>query len=114
MAPPTEGNMRRIAIIVFVAAALSGTSAASFAQTGLSQIAKNLKQVDKNFDVADANHDGKLTRAEAQSGATPMIANHFDAIDTGHKGYVTKADVHAFIQRNLTRGHMPASASSTH
>jgi Ca2+-binding EF-hand superfamily protein len=107
-----EGSMRRMAIVIFTASLICGLPTLSVAQTGMTQIGKSVREIDKNFDVADKNHDGKLTRAEAQSGSTPMIANHFDAIDTGHKGYVTKDDVHAFIRRNLTRGHPAAAGSS--
>jgi hypothetical protein len=107
-----EDSMRRIATIIFTTCLISGLPTLSIAQTGVTQIAKSVREIDKNFDVADKNHDGKLTREEAQSGSTPMIANHFDAIDTGHKGYVTKDDVHAFIQRNLTRGAAAPASSS--
>ncbi|GLQ45969.1 hypothetical protein GCM10007862_10200 [Dyella lipolytica] len=107
--------MRRIAIVIITATVLSGLPIASIAQTGLNQVARSVRQIDKNFDVADKNRDGKLTRKEAQSGATPFIANHFDAMDAGQKGYVTKADVHAFIQQNLTRGQVaPATSSPGH
>jgi Ca2+-binding EF-hand superfamily protein len=99
-----EGSMRRIATVILTAFCISALPTPS--------IAKSVREIDKNFDVADKNHDGKLTREEAQSGSTPMIANHFDAIDADHKGYVTKPDVHAFIQRNLTRGHAAAPSSS--
>ena len=104
--------MRRIATVILTASLISALPTLSIAQTGMTQIAKSVREMDKNFDVADKNHDGKLTREEAQSGSTPMIANHFDAIDADHKGYVTKADVHAFVQRNLTRGHAAPASSS--
>lgn len=105
--------MRRIAIVTMTAVVLGGLPMVSIAQTGLNQVAKSVRQIDKNFDVADKNRDGKLTRTEAQSGATPFIANHFDAMDTGHKGYVTKTDVHAYIKQNLTRNQPPSASSST-
>lgn len=109
-----ESSMRHIATLIFTVVVVGALPTLSLAQTGMTHIAKSVREIDKNFDVADKNHDGKLTREEAQSGSTPMISNHFDAIDTGHKGYVTKADVHTFIQRNLTRGHAaPASSSSS-
>jgi Ca2+-binding EF-hand superfamily protein len=104
--------MFRMAAVVFVVALSGGMPIAAMAQLGLGEISKSVQEVDRNFDVADKNRDGKLTLQEAQSGATPMIANHFDAIDVGHKGYVTKADVHAFIQRSLTSGHAAPSSSS--
>jgi Ca2+-binding EF-hand superfamily protein len=85
-----EGSMRRIATVILTASLISALPTLSIAQTGMTQIAKSVREMDKNFDVADKNHDGKLTREEAQSGSTPMIANHFDAIDADHKGYVTR------------------------
>ena len=40
----------------------------------------------QRFEQADSDHDGRLTRAEAQ--AMPFVAKHFDAIDTNHDGYM--------------------------
>ena len=51
-------------------------------------------QFDKRFAEADANHDGKLSREEAQA-KMPRLAQHFDEIDTGKTGYVTKDQVQA-------------------
>lgn len=51
-------------------------------------------QFDKRFAEADANHDGKLSREEAQA-KMPRVAQHFDEIDTGKTGYVTKDQVQA-------------------
>ena len=42
------------------------------------------------FDKLDTNHDGKLTREEAQ--AHPTVAAHFDDADTNHDGVVTKEE----------------------
>ncbi|WP_281850800.1 EF-hand domain-containing protein [Dyella sp. GSA-30] len=107
--------MRRLAIAIVTGTVLGAVSTASIAQAGLSQLTNSVRSIEKNFDVADKNHDGKLTREEAQSGATPAIAKHFDEIDTDHKGYVTKADTRAFIQSNLLRGHAaPPSSSAGH
>jgi hypothetical protein len=104
--------MRRIALATTLTAAVGGLSTVSIAQTGLSKLSNSERRMDKNFDVADKNRDGKLTRTEAQSGATPLIENHFGAIDTENKGYVTKTDVHAFIQNNLSPSHIAPSSSS--
>ncbi len=43
------------------------------------------------FDEADADHDGKLTKAEAAK--LPRIEKNFDAIDKDGHGYLTKADI---------------------
>jgi len=45
------------------------------------------------FADADTDHDGRLSRTEAQ--AAPYVARHFDAIDTDHDGYVTRAELRA-------------------
>jgi len=50
-------------------------------------------QFDKRFAAADANHDGKLSREEAQK--MPRVAQHFDEIDTARTGFVTKEQVQA-------------------
>lgn len=71
------------------------------AQQGLNELGRNMKMLDKNFDAADRNHDGMLTRQEAQ--AVPFIARHFDAIDLHHRGEVSKQDVHAYVMRTLKR-----------
>jgi Ca2+-binding EF-hand superfamily protein len=41
------------------------------------------------FELADANHDGKLSRAEASNFLTGEI---FDSRDTDHNGQITKAE----------------------
>jgi len=45
------------------------------------------------FADADTDHDGRLSRTEAQ--AAPYVARHFDAIDADHDGYVTRAELRA-------------------
>lgn len=50
----------------------------------------------QRFDAADTNHDGKLTREEADAGF-PALAKHFSAIDSTGKGYVTLADIQAYL-----------------
>lgn len=56
--------------------------------------AEQLKaQLDKRFNLADADHDGKLTREEAKR--MPRVAQRFDEIDTAQAGYVTKEQVQA-------------------
>jgi hypothetical protein len=74
-------------IVKFTSLALASlsvlsVSACSFAQTGREQ------QLASRFAAADTDHDGKLTRSEAQAGM-PRVASHFDQIDSSHLGYVT-------------------------
>jgi hypothetical protein len=81
------------------------------AQTGLAGISRSVRSLDKNFDIADKNHDGKLSREEAQAGPVPFIARNFDAIDAKQTGLVSKEDVHAYIAQMLMRSQ-PSGASS--
>ena len=108
--------MRRLMYLAFAAISLSSISGLVFAQAGLTGITQNVRQLDKNFDIADKNHDGKLSREEAKAGPVPFIAKHFDAIDASRSGFVTKADVHAYIGKALTRSQAspPVSSSSAH
>jgi Ca2+-binding EF-hand superfamily protein len=84
------------------------------AQNGLNELARNMRTLDKNFDAADKNHDGLLTRQEAQ--ATPFIARNFDAIDAKRRGAVSKQDVRDYIAHALKRTsqkNVPATAASS-
>lgn len=53
-------------------------------------------QLEQRFSKADADHDGKLTPAEAKAGM-PRIAQVFDQIDTEHVGYITLDQIKAFV-----------------
>jgi hypothetical protein len=46
------------------------------------------------FRAADADHDGKLTRAEADAGM-PELAKVWDKVDTKKKGYLTEKQIEA-------------------
>jgi Ca2+-binding EF-hand superfamily protein len=48
---------------------------------------------DFQFDQADANHDGKVTRDEANKAAT----TRFDGVDTSHDGQITQAELEAHV-----------------
>ncbi|WP_199098924.1 EF-hand domain-containing protein [Dyella sp. ASV21] len=98
----------------FIAAALILTCAAgvSHAQIGLGSMANSTANIVKNFDIADKNHDGLLTKEEAEKGPVPFIRAHFDEIDKTHRGVVSKQDVQDYI-RSLHKA-APAAASSSH
>ncbi|MCO4862704.1 EF-hand domain-containing protein [Cupriavidus sp. WGlv3] len=49
----------------------------------------------ERFKAADANHDGKLTRDEAQAGMPQVYAN-FDKIDAKKKGSVTERQIGSY------------------
>jgi Ca2+-binding EF-hand superfamily protein len=76
----------------FIVAAFLATSAA-YAQGDAQQ------KVEQRFQTADANHDGKLTREEAQAGM-PRLAAKFDQIDATHQGYITLAQLEQFAAKS--------------
>jgi len=49
------------------------------------------------FVDVDTDHDGRLSRSEAQ--AIPFVARRFDAIDTDRDGYVSRAELRAAHER---------------
>ncbi|WP_025584690.1 EF-hand domain-containing protein [Cupriavidus taiwanensis] len=49
----------------------------------------------EKFKAADSNHDGKLTRDEAQAGM-PQVYAHFDKIDVKKQGSVTERQIGAY------------------
>ena len=104
----------------FLIAALAMTCAAGalHAQIGLGSMANQAAMAVKNFDIADKNHDGLLTKEEAERGPVPFIRAHFDQIDKNHRGTVSKQDVADYI-RSLHEAKQapaaePAAASSSH
>lgn len=97
--------MRQRFLILTIALAVA---APAMAQTGLGYMAKKLDIAVKNFDAADRNHDGLLSKEEAEKGDVPFIAKHFEQIDREHRGQVSKEDVGNYL-KSLTR---PASAGS--
>ena len=71
-------------------ATAAGLAAAQGADSERAQ--KMVAQMQKRFAAADANGDGKLTKAEA-NGKMRYVYQHFDEIDAGRSGYVTLADI---------------------
>ncbi|HEX6833023.1 MAG TPA: EF-hand domain-containing protein [Rudaea sp.] len=59
-------------------------------------IKRRSEQMHQKFKSADTDHDGFLTRAEAQKGM-PTVAKYFDQIDTQHAGKVSEEDVAKFL-----------------
>lgn len=72
----------KCASMALVSLSILSVSACVFAQAGRAQ------KLEARFAAADLDHDGKLTRSEAQAGM-PRVAAHFDQIDSAHLGYVT-------------------------
>lgn len=105
--------MSRYAIVFGLVSLAASLPTGLHAQSGMNSIVNGVTALDKSFDAADRNHDGKLSKAEAQGGSVAFVANHFDAIDAHHTGFVTKAEVHAYIAHMLMRSQ-PAPAASSH
>lgn len=61
--------------------------------------AQSVDEIKARFIAADADHDGKLTLAEATKGM-PRIAANFAKIDTAKKGYLTLDEVLAVARRH--------------
>jgi hypothetical protein len=64
------------------------------------------------FRDADLDHDGRLSRTEAQ--VLPYVSKHFDALDTDHDGYVSRAELRAShdrmqMARNGSQPRSPAT-----
>ena len=66
------------------------------------RIARLQGALQKRFAAADANHDGRLTRQEAE-GHMPWVASHFEAIDTAHVGSVSLQDIEAYAAQQMAR-----------
>jgi Ca2+-binding EF-hand superfamily protein len=49
----------------------------------------------EKFNAADTNHDGKLTREEAEAGM-PEVYKNFDKIDTKKTGAITQRQIGAY------------------
>ena len=75
---------------------------------GLSQAAyaadknqtNNDPQFDQQFDAVDTNHDGKISKSEAELQA-PAVAEAFERIDTNHDGYLSKQEIKTFTAAML-------------
>ena len=77
--------------------------ATAFAQTTAVPDAQQVRnKVAERFTAADVNHDGKLTREEAQA-KMPMVARNFDQIDKTQRGYVTLEDIQAFSREKIAQ-----------
>jgi Ca2+-binding EF-hand superfamily protein len=86
-----------------VLTAMAGALIAALALTTLpahAQDAKPGQKLEERFAAADTDHDGKLTKAEAQAGM-PRLAKHFDEIDTQKTGSVTLDQVKQYAAAHM-------------
>ena len=59
----------------------------------------------------DANHDGVITREEAQS--HPGVAKHFDQLDTNHDGKIDRSEFRSAQDRMKSRREQKQSQQAT-
>jgi hypothetical protein len=111
-----ENAMRRAIPAVLILAGCLALCPSAHAQSGLGRIANQIDMAQKNFAIADRDHDGLLSREEAEKGPVPFIRADFDAIDREHRGLVSKDDVAAYIRslRRAPERRSPAAAASAH
>lgn len=90
-------NAKFVALLLASACALAGMAYAQDAAPAnpapAVDSAAPTRHAHVTFKQADANHDGKLTRDEAQ--AMPWVYKHFDEIDSNHDGYITRDELRA-------------------
>lgn len=77
----------------------AGLALADDTQAGADKGGRMAGKLAERFNTADADHDGKLTLAEAQKGM-PRVAKHFDEIDSAKQGYVTLPQLQAFLKQH--------------
>jgi hypothetical protein len=65
---------------------------------GMRDPEKMRQAFDQRFKKADANGDGKLTKAEADAGM-PRIAKNFDAIDANKDSFITPDEIRAAMEK---------------
>ncbi|MDY0012917.1 MAG: hypothetical protein RBS40_08515 [Rhodocyclaceae bacterium] len=70
------------------------------AQAGDGRGAQAAEKLKARFLAADANGDGRLTKAEAE-GRMPFVHRNFEKIDTAGQGAVSLADLEGFAARAL-------------
>lgn len=87
-------NPLRAATLLIAAAMLLPLAAC--AQDG-SRAQRFAAKAQQRFDAADANHDGMISREEAQQGM-PRIAQHFDDVDSNHDGQLSREELGAYLK----------------
>ena len=63
---------------------------------------KILEHAKERFTAADTDHDGMLSRAEAQKGM-PFVAKNFDRIDTAKTGRISLADITRYVEERRAK-----------
>lgn len=74
---------------------LASMTVPAFAQSA-SRTERLQARLDERFKTADADQDGRLTRAEAEAGM-PFVFRHFDEIDGAGAGSLSRDEIVAWM-----------------
>ena len=89
---------RRGVTLALCGAALAAPLLAAHAQsTNAAREQQMEAELKKRFAAADLDHDGRVTRAEAQAGM-PLVFKYFDEIDSAKNGSLTMTQIAAFAR----------------
>jgi Ca2+-binding EF-hand superfamily protein len=92
--------MRIVATLLLITTTSLACAQSGDMQTKIERAQKAKAELEKRFEAADADHDGKLTKTEAD-GKMPKVYEAFDEIDSDHVGYVTLQQVGKFAQSKI-------------
>ncbi|HEY2558833.1 MAG TPA: EF-hand domain-containing protein [Caldimonas sp.] len=107
---PTLSRIAGHGVLALALAALAAVATAQDAGAGAGHAGRAAKMQER-FAAADTNHDGRLSREEAQAGM-PFVFKHFDEIDKQKTGSITMADIAAFAgeRRAAKKAEQPQPA----
>lgn len=99
----TRMNLSRVRAVIALAL---GTALAMSASAQSASRAERLHaKLSERFAAADQNHDGRLSKAEAEGGM-PFVARNFEQIDQAGKGSLSQDEITAWIAaRAAERSH---------
>jgi hypothetical protein len=90
---PAFGIALAVAMLTGATASLTACAAAA----GGSRADRIAAKMKDRFDTADADHDGYVSRAEAQQGL-PRIAEHFEEIDANRDGKLSYDEIAQYLR----------------
>jgi len=88
-----HGILPRVASLVVTFLVLSACAVQAQQASRLDKFQARLAE---RFSAADQDHDGWVTRAEAEAGM-PFVARNFDQIDAKGQGRLSQDDILAFL-----------------
>ena len=88
--------MRKIAVAGLAALAVWATGCDKKPEAKVEPSAQREAR-DARWEKADANRDGKLSRAEAALGLTPGLSANFDKIDANKDGFLTREERERYV-----------------